>query len=98
MTGSAFQWIPNAGNPIGYVTIDGKIYSVTPNPTFYRFLWTLAETKLGGASAATLPDVSQAAQTNAESLKSTKDVLVSAAVPGAEDIPRPIGTDGNPSP
>lgn len=90
-------WRPRAGSPIGFVTIGGQRYPVTPDSALMRWLDTMAN-RLGGAVAPTLPEVAQQAaaqaDANAQSLAATLAVLQDNAIPGADAIPPPINSDG----
>lgn len=60
---NTLKWLPHSRQPIGWVTIGGQRYPVSPDPMYYGFLHTVAEQKLGGINGSTLPDVVTAVET-----------------------------------
>lgn len=59
-------WLPSAQQAMGWVTIDGKRHRVEWEPVVYKFLQFVANVKLGGPNAATLPDVILSVDTSIE--------------------------------
>lgn len=54
---NTIKWLPPARQPVGWVTIGGQRYPVQIDSAWFGFHQTVAETKLGGVNAATVPDV-----------------------------------------
>ena len=51
-------WLPSAQTPLGFVTVNGQRLPVMVDTlSWYRFMDHLAEVRLGGRSAPSLPDV-----------------------------------------
>ena len=55
------SWLPRPQVPLGYVYINGQRYPVQiDEQTWYKFLFTVAEIRLGGITGAVLGDVVKA--------------------------------------
>lgn len=74
------SWLPAAGVPIGWVTVDGKRLPVHIDVhSWYRFLNTVAEVKLGGFSGNTVPDVVAAVETTQTAAVSASRLVAAVA-------------------
>ena len=72
------SWLPRPQVPLGYVYIDGQRYPVQiEEQTWYKFLYTVAEIRLGGITGAVLPDIVRAI-TNSQKQSSTVSQNVTA--------------------
>ena len=60
---NTLKWLPPSRQPIGWVTIGGQRHPVQIDSTWFGFLHTVAEQKLGGVNGSTLPDVVTAVET-----------------------------------
>jgi hypothetical protein len=93
-------WIPGAGEPLGWVNVNGRDVPIRANPAVYKFFSTLA-TRIGGATGQSLAEIEQLtaalsamAITNAAALAATRTVVQTAGLPGAAAIPPvDMGTD-----
>jgi len=56
------DWIPAAGQPIGYVEIDGKRHSVRADGVWYRAFNNAFNERLGGISGKSVTQVDATAQ------------------------------------
>jgi hypothetical protein len=92
----ADAWLPSAGNPLAWVMVGGQRLPVYIDvQSWYRFLVTVAEVKLGGFGGNTVPDVVAAVEnTQAESVINAQRVaaVVVQAAANAEalDVTRQV--------
>lgn len=73
-------WLPSANVPIGWVNVDGKRLPVHIDVhSWYRFLNTVAEVKLGGFTGNTVPDVVTAVETTQTAAVSASRLVAAVA-------------------
>lgn len=86
----ADAWLPSANVPIGWVTVNGVSLPVRIDiQSWYRFLHTVAEIKLGGFTGNTVPDVVAAVETTqADAVTNAQRVsaVASQALTNAESL------------